>query len=71
VAKPPGAFVSPGEFKNAFKLLDSGKEINYEGASGTVDFDENGDVLTPIEIWKFDANGKIVTFRTETQIPEE
>jgi ABC-type branched-subunit amino acid transport system substrate-binding protein len=71
VAKPPGTFISPGEFQKAFKLLDSGKDINYEGASGTVDFDENGDVVTPIEIWKFDAKGKIVTFRMETQIPEE
>jgi len=71
VAKPPGTFIGPGEFKKAFALLDSGTDINYEGASGTVDFDENGDVVTPIEIWKYDANGKIVTFRVETQVPEE
>ncbi len=71
VAKPPGTFIGPGEFKKAFTLLDSGADINYEGASGTVDFDENGDVVTPIEIWKYNADGKIVTFRVETQIPEE
>ena len=71
VANPPGIFIGPGEFKKAFALLDSGKEINYEGASGTVDFDENGDVVTPIEIWKYDDKGRIVTFRLETQIPEE
>ena len=58
-------------YQKAFALLDSGTDINYEGASGTVDFDENGDVVTPIEIWKYDADGKIVTFRVETQIPEE
>ena len=71
VAKPPGTFIAPGEFKKAFALLDAGTDINYEGASGTVDFDENGDVVTPIEIWKYTADGKIVTFRVETQIPEE
>lgn len=71
VANPPGVFVGPGEFQKAFKLLNAGKQINYEGASGTVDFDKNGDVVTPIEVWKFDAEGKIVTFRMETQIPEE
>jgi len=71
VAKPPGTFIGPGDFKKAFTLLDSGADINYEGASGTVDFDENGDVLTPIEVWQYDADGKIVTFRVETQIPEE
>ena len=30
-----------------------GKDTDYEGAAGTVDFDENGDVITPIEIWKY------------------
>ncbi|WP_028584753.1 ABC transporter substrate-binding protein [Desulfogranum mediterraneum] len=70
VANPPGIFVGPGEFETAFRLLDMGKAINYEGASGNVDFDSNGDVVTPIEVWKIE-NGKIVTFRIESQIPEE
>lgn len=70
VANPPGVFVAPGEFETAFKLLDMGQPINYEGASGNVDFDNNGDVVTPIEVWKIE-NGKIVTFRIESQIPAE
>jgi len=40
--------------KRAMKMLDSGLTINYEGASGNVDFDENGDVYTPIEIWCYE-----------------
>ncbi len=47
------------ELKRAMKILDSGLTINYEGASGNVDFDENGDVIAPIEIWCFEG-GKIV-----------
>ena len=70
VADPPGTFIGPGEFSAAFKLLDQGRPINYEGASGSVDFDANGDVAAPIEIWRF-KDGKIVTFRMEYQIPEE
>lgn len=70
VADPPGTFVGPGEFKKAFELLGRGEDINYEGASGSVDFDGNGDVVTPIEIWKF-SNGKIITYRMEYQIPAE
>jgi ABC-type branched-subunit amino acid transport system substrate-binding protein len=70
VANPPGRFIGPGEFKQAFEMLEKGEKINYEGASGSVDFDDNGDVLAPIEIWKF-AKGKIVTYRMEYQIPEE
>jgi ABC-type branched-subunit amino acid transport system substrate-binding protein len=65
VANPPGAIVKPGEFKQAFEMLKAGKPINYEGAAGSVDFDGNGDVVTPIEVWKYDSQGQIVTVRVE------
>ena len=64
VASPPGEIIKPGEFKKAFSLLDKGKKINYEGAAGSVDFDKNGDVVTPIEVWKY-SKGKMVTVRVE------
>ena len=64
VANPPGEVIMPGEFKKAFDLLKAGKKINYEGAAGSVDFDKNGDVVTPIEVWKY-SKGKIVTVRVE------
>ncbi len=70
VANPPGEPIYPGEFRKAFASLNQGKEINYEGATGTVDFDENGDVLTPIEVWQF-SQGTIVTIRMEFLIPNE
>jgi len=55
VANPPGEVVLPGVdgLKKAFELLKAGKDINYEGAGGSQDIDENGDVVSPIEIWKF------------------
>ncbi len=62
VANPPGAVILPGQFKKAFALLKKGKKINYEGAGGSVNFDKNGDVKTPIEIWKY-AGGKIKTVK--------
>jgi ABC-type branched-subunit amino acid transport system substrate-binding protein len=70
VANPPGVFIGPGEFEKAFVELKAGKPINYEGASGSVDFDANGDVLAPIEIWRFD-DGKIVTYRMEYVVEKE
>ncbi|MGD9053587.1 MAG: ABC transporter substrate-binding protein [Desulfobacterales bacterium] len=70
VANPPGEVVKPGEFKKAFDLLKQGKQINYEGAAGSVDFDKHGDVVTPIEIWKY-SKGKIVTVRVEHEIPTQ
>ncbi|NIQ40374.1 MAG: ABC transporter substrate-binding protein [Proteobacteria bacterium] len=68
VANPPGEVIIPGDFQKAFELLDQGKQINYEGAAGSVDFDENGDVITPIEVWRY-QNGKIVSVRIELDIP--
>jgi branched-chain amino acid transport system substrate-binding protein len=41
---PNGEIVGPGEWEKAKQLIADGKAINYEGASGSVDFDENGDV---------------------------
>ena len=70
VANPPGSFIGPGEFEKAFGELKAGKPINYEGASGSVDFDANGDVLAPIEIWRF-HDGKIVTYRMEYFVEKE
>jgi ABC-type branched-subunit amino acid transport system substrate-binding protein len=64
VANPPGTVILPGEFKKAFDLIKKGEDINYEGAAGAQDFDANGDVITPIEVWKF-TGGKIVTVRME------
>ena len=57
VANPPGEVVGPGldGIAKALALLAEGKDINYEGAAGPVDFDENGDVAAPIEIWKVEG----------------
>lgn len=44
VAGPEGEVVRPGEWAKAKKLIADGKKINYQGAAGINDFDENGDV---------------------------
>lgn len=71
VANPPGEVVGPGaaDLKKALQLLEGKRDINYEGAAGACDFDDNGDVMTPIEVWKF-ADGKIVTVRLEYEVPK-
>jgi ABC-type branched-subunit amino acid transport system substrate-binding protein len=65
IANPPGQVVNPGTdgFKTALGLIASNQDINYEGASGPVDFDKNGDVpVGAIEVWHVDAaTQKLVT----------
>ena len=44
VATAPGEKVGPGEWAKAVALIKEGKDIDYDGASGAAEFDENGDV---------------------------
>jgi ABC-type branched-subunit amino acid transport system substrate-binding protein len=60
IANPPGTEVTAGDQASitaALKLLKDGQDIDYVGAGGTVDFDDNGDVKTPIANWKFTETG--------------
>jgi branched-chain amino acid transport system substrate-binding protein len=44
VANAPGEAIEPGEWQKAVELLKAGKDIDYVGASGPIEFDEKGDV---------------------------
>ena len=68
VANPPGEKIGVGtdEFKKAVGLLEQGKDIDFEGASGPSDQDKNGDLASGlVEVWKI-VNGKITHDSTET-----
>jgi branched-chain amino acid transport system substrate-binding protein len=58
VSNPPGEKItaSVDGFRKAFELLSEGKDIDYEGAAGSIDFDEYGDTVTPILVWKIEGN---------------
>ena len=55
VANAPGEKVGPGDLAKALQLISEGKDIDYVGAAGDQDFDENGDVQNTIEVWKIDG----------------
>jgi len=44
VATAPGEKILPGEWAKALELIKAGTDIDYEGASGPVEFDAAGDV---------------------------
>jgi branched-chain amino acid transport system substrate-binding protein len=44
VAGAPGEVILPGEWEKAKAILAAGGDVNYEGATGSLDFDANGDV---------------------------
>ena len=56
VGGPPGTVVGAGPqgVAEALRILGRGGEIDYEGASGSLDWDENGDLRRGhIGIWRF------------------
>jgi ABC-type branched-subunit amino acid transport system substrate-binding protein len=60
VANPPGEQILPGEWSKAMDLLADGEDINYSGASGSIDFDDNGDVSGTFAHWVI-RDGEITT----------
>lgn len=56
VANPPGTEIGPGEWAKAKKAIANGEAVNYEGVTGSIDFDENGDVPGSFEHWTFDGD---------------
>jgi ABC-type branched-subunit amino acid transport system substrate-binding protein len=66
VSAPPGTKVTYKQLDKAVKLLLSGKDVNYEGAWGPIDWDAKGDPGSAVyEIWKYSGNA-ISTLKTIT-----
>lgn len=57
VSRGPGVEVT--DVCQGLGLLKAGKKINYQGASGNVDLNENGDVLGTYDVWRIEPNGSI------------
>ena len=55
VANPSGEEVFYGDLAKALDLIDQGKDVNYQGTSGVVDFKDTGDVSGSILIWKIEG----------------
>ena len=53
------------DFAAALKAIKAGKKVNYDGLSGPIEFDENGDPTGAyIGIYKYDATGNFSLVRT-------
>ena len=62
VGAGPGAVVTAGPrgVTDALRILAQGGEVDYEGASGSVDWDENGDLRRGhVGIWRFTEDERI------------
>jgi len=62
ISNPPGTAV--GDYATGLKLIQQGQKINWEGASGSDDFNQYHNVFGPFVILKFDQNGSTSTLET-------
>jgi branched-chain amino acid transport system substrate-binding protein len=60
-----GSTFGPLDYAQAVAAIRRGDDIDYQGASGSCDFDDNGDVLQDEIVWKVQGGA----FRTEAPIP--
>lgn len=43
----------------AMEMVKKGEDIDYQGASGNVDIDENGDVIGSYDVWTVKDDGTL------------
>ncbi|WP_414529530.1 ABC transporter substrate-binding protein [Nodularia chucula] len=68
VSNAPGTEVT--DVCEGLRLLREGQEINYQGASGNVDIDANGDVVGVYDVWSVETDGTIQVIDKVTPKPE-
>lgn len=70
VSRPPGAAFTPSKLSDALVALRGGADIDYDGASGPVDFDDFGEVLANFVVFKV-VGGKFVQVADAGLTPDE
>lgn len=73
VARPTGRPFSPSQLGEALVELRNGGDVDYKGASGPVDFQDNGNVNAGFIIWEAfrDPTSKRVDYRTVDRFTTE
>ncbi len=59
VSNPPGTVIRPRDWAKAITEIAAGRDIDYVGASGAVNFDQYGEVGSDYEVWGVNAAGTI------------
>jgi len=54
-----GMKFGPQQWSELRAAIKSGADVDYQGASGDVDLDPNGDVIAPYDVWKVGTDGQI------------
>ena len=69
VANAPGTDVT--DACKAMELVRQGEDINFQGASGNVDIDANGDVVGSYDVWQVGEDGSLSVIDNVTPVGVE
>jgi ABC-type branched-subunit amino acid transport system substrate-binding protein len=71
ISAPPGDAYTFEELPEAIEALQNGDDIDYQGASGPIDMDENGDATAGVyDIYEFKDGVPEPTDEIEVQLPD-
>jgi ABC-type branched-subunit amino acid transport system substrate-binding protein len=71
ISAPPGDAYTFEQLPEAIEALENGDDIDYQGASGPIDMDENGDATAGVyDIYEFTDGVPEPTDEIEVQLPE-
>lgn len=57
VTNSPGQVVT--DICEGLSLIRTGTDINYQGSSGTIDFNQDGDVIGQYDVWQINPQGEL------------
>jgi branched-chain amino acid transport system substrate-binding protein len=64
VSAPPGDKYTYLQLADAIRALQEGQDIDFDGVTGPIDFDENGDPTTATyEVWTYAEDGQLEVMR--------
>jgi ABC-type branched-subunit amino acid transport system substrate-binding protein len=71
ISRPPGDAYTWEELPDAIEALQNGDDIDYVGASGPVDMDDNGDATAGVyDLYEFRGGAPEPTDEIEVEVPE-
>jgi ABC-type branched-subunit amino acid transport system substrate-binding protein len=56
VSKGPGQIFHAGQWADMMSAIARGDDVDYDGAAGPVDFDDDGEAIGPYEVWRITEN---------------
>jgi branched-chain amino acid transport system substrate-binding protein len=72
VSAPPGDKFTYLELADAITALQDGQDIDFDGVTGPIDFDDNGDPTTATyEVWTYGDDGQLEVMRQFEAAEEE